>query len=95
MAPAFAVLVSRFDEQHKGLIKLINDLHSAMKTGRGQVILGNIFDSLVDYTKNHFADEEAMGRNAYPNISRHKIAHEHLLKRVTELQEEFVKGTVY
>ncbi|MDD5285048.1 MAG: bacteriohemerythrin [Desulfuromonadaceae bacterium] len=91
--PAFSVLVSRFDEQHKGLINLINDLHSAMQRGEGQVILGNIFNSLVDYTKNHFADEERlMEANGYPDISRQKNSHDLLLKRVVELQGEFVKG---
>jgi hemerythrin len=91
--PDFSVRVSRFDEQHKGLINLINDLHSAMQKGEGQIILGNIFDSLADYTKNHFADEEGMMEaNAYPDRSSHKIAHEHLIGRVTELQREFVTG---
>ena len=91
--PAFSVLVSKFDEQHKGLITLINDLHSAMQRGEGQIILGDIFNSLGDYTKNHFADEERMMQaNAYPDISRHMAAHEHLLNRVIELQKEFVAG---
>jgi hemerythrin len=91
--PAFSVLVSRFDEQHKGLINLINDLHSAMQKGEGQVILGNIFNSLADYTKNHFADEERMMEaNGYPDSSRHKATHEHLILRVVELQKEFVAG---
>ena len=91
--PAFSVLVSRFDEQHKGLINLINDLHLAMQKGEGQVILGNIFSSLADYTKDHFADEERMMEaNGYPEFSGHKSAHEHLLCRVVELQKEFVVG---
>lgn len=91
--PDFSVQVSRFDEQHKGLINLINELHSAMKKGEGQVVLGNIFNSLARYTKNHFADEERMMEaNGYHDISKHKSAHEYLLKRVTELQNEFVAG---
>lgn len=91
--PAFSVLVSRFDDQHKGLIKLINDLHSAMQRGEGHTIMGNIFSSLADYTKNHFADEERMMEaSAYPDTSRHKAAHEHLILRVNELQDSFIKG---
>jgi len=91
--PAFSVLVSRFDEQHKKLFNLINELHSAMQIGEGQVILGNIFSSLADYTKTHFADEERMMEaNGYPDIFRHKAAHEYLIGRVLELKKEFVEG---
>lgn len=91
--PAYSVQVSKFDEQHKILIKLINDLHAAMKEGEGHGMLGEIFQSLADYTKNHFADEERMMEtNTYSDLSRHKTAHDHLLKRVRELQNEFVEG---
>jgi len=91
--PAFSVQVARYDEQHSKLIDLINDLHSAMTRGEGQIILGNIFQSLADYTKIHFADEEKMMEtHGYPGISRHKDAHQHLLGRVTELKKEFVAG---
>lgn len=90
---SYSVSVSRFDEQHKQIIKLINVLHSAMKKGDGQVILGEIFYSLADYTKNHFAEEERMMEaNGYSDISRHKTAHDHLLNKVKELQEEFIQG---
>jgi hemerythrin len=91
--PDYSVLVSKFDEQHKKLINLINDLHTAMKEGEGQVMLGGIFRSLADYTRDHFAEEEKlMEANGYPELSRHKAAHDHLLKRVRQLQKEFVDG---
>jgi hemerythrin len=89
----YSVLVSRFDEQHKELIKLINNVHSAMKEGEGQIMLGGVFHSLADYTKKHFAEEEKlMEAKGYSDISRHKAAHDHLLKKVDELQKEFVEG---
>lgn len=91
--PAFSVLVVRFDEQHKKLFNLINELHSAMQRGEGQVVLGGVFQSLADYTKTHFADEERMMEaNGYPDILRHKAAHEYLIGRIMELQKEFIEG---
>lgn len=90
---AYSVLVSRFDDQHKKLINIMNELHTAMKKGEGQLVLGGIFQSLADYTKEHFAAEEAlMEANGYPDLSRHKTAHEQLLGRVVKLQREFMEG---
>jgi len=39
-SPAYSVKVKKFDDQHKKLIELINQLHDAMKAGQGNAMLG-------------------------------------------------------
>ena len=92
-SPALSVNVKQFDDQHKKLVKMVNDLHDAMKVGKGSEVLGKILDGLISYTTSHFADEERlMGTHAYPVIAAHKAEHEKLVKQVLELQQKFKGG---
>jgi hemerythrin len=92
-SPAFSVNVKKFDDQHKKLVELVNQLHDAMKAGEGNTMLGVVLQSLISYTGTHFADEEKMMQaNAYPDLARHKAAHENLVKQVLELQKKAQAG---
>jgi hemerythrin len=89
----YSVSVSGFDSQHKKLINLINDLHSAMSNGKGKDILGKTLDELVSYTVFHFASEEKMMKeHNYSGYSIHKIEHEKLTKQVIEFQGNLKSG---
>lgn len=91
--PALSVNVKQFDDQHKKLVNMVNDLHDAMKIGKGNEVLGKILAGLITYTASHFADEERlMGTHAYPAIYAHKAEHEKLVKQVLELQQKFKAG---
>lgn len=91
--PALSINVKQFDDQHKKLVNMVNDLHDAMKIGKGNEVLGKILDGLISYTASHFADEERlMGTHAYTGIAAHKVEHEKLVKQVLELQQKFKSG---
>lgn len=81
------------DEHHKNLVRLVNDLHRAMKAKAGATASGRILDELVDYTRYHFEFEEKLfSKHSYPATSEHKIAHRNLVEKVTGFQQEFKKG---
>ncbi|HWQ08907.1 MAG TPA: bacteriohemerythrin [Holophaga sp.] len=83
----------KVDEQHKSLVKAVNDLHDAMKQGKGKDELGRVLHFLADYTATHFQTEEGlMQRGAYPGYSAHKAIHEDLLKQVADLVSRFDSG---
>jgi len=91
--PAFSVKVKKFDDQHKKLVDLVNQLHDAMKAGEGNTMLGVVLQSLIAYTGSHFADEEKMMQtNGYPDFAKHKAAHENLVKQVLDLQNKMQSG---
>ncbi len=50
----YSVNVNGLDNQHKKLVDLINELHSAMKEGKSKEVLGKIIEELISYTKFHF-----------------------------------------
>ncbi len=85
-----SVKVKKFDDQHKKLVDLINQLYDAMKAGQGNATLGDVLQSLISYTATHFKDEEqVMQTNGYPDLARHKSEHEKLVKQVLDLQKKF------
>ena len=45
---------TKIDEQHKALIQAFNDLHVAMKQGKGKEEVGRTLTFLKDYTVTHF-----------------------------------------
>ena len=92
-SPVFSVKVKKFDDQHKKLVDLVNQLHDAMKAGQGNAMLGVVLQSLITYTATHFKDEEqVMQANGYPDLVRHKGEHEKLVKQVLDLQKKFQAG---
>ena len=66
---SYSVGDARLDEQHKGLIRLINRLGSGAPV---PVVL----DELQIYVDEHFRDEERMLETAgYPDLAAHKLQH--------------------
>lgn len=88
-----SVNVQQFDTEHKKLIDLVNQLHDAMKGGRGKDAIGGVLKSLVDYTQRHFAAEEAlMKMQGYPDFEAHKKEHNTLVLQVLDFKKAFEAG---
>jgi hemerythrin len=65
------------DTQHKQLVKAVNDLIDACKSGQGRTSLNTTMKFLVDYTVKHFADEENLQKQYnYPDFVNHKKLHD-------------------
>ncbi len=87
---ALSVNIKQFDDQHKKLVVMVNQLHDAMKIGKGSEVLGPILNSLISYAATHFADEEtAMKKYDYPELPKHKAEHDKLAKQVIDLQKQY------
>lgn len=81
------------DSQHKKLVGIINELHTAMKVARGNEIMQTIFDELIWYTKEHFrTEEQIMQKFNYPGFNEHKAEHDKLTEKVIKLQKDYKEG---
>lgn len=90
---SYSVNIREIDEQHKVLIKLINNLHDSMKVGKGKEALGPILNELVDYTVYHFGHEEKLFTdNGYPESSQHKAVHAKLVEQVKAIKKDYESG---
>ena len=90
-----SVGIRAIDDQHKGLLQALNDLHNAMIQGLAKQATAPLLDKLVKYTRDHFAAEEAMLRRAnYPNFANHKAKHVELTHQVEDYIARFQKGDI-
>lgn len=93
--PEYSVGIQEIDQQHKNLVSLIGDLHSAMKQGRGSAILQNILGDLVTYTRVHFdSEEKLMEQHGYPALGAHRQEHAILTGKVEDFAGQVRSGAV-
>ncbi|MBE2886467.1 bacteriohemerythrin [Geobacter anodireducens] len=90
---SLSVKVKQFDDQHKKLVDMVNQLFDAMKAGKGNQVMGGILKSLIQYTQTHFAAEErVLKQHGYPDLEAHKKEHNALVMQVLDLQKQLQEG---
>jgi diguanylate cyclase (GGDEF)-like protein/hemerythrin-like metal-binding protein len=82
-----SVGLSSIDEDHKFLIDTLNQLIACLHNHSSDDVVDDIFITLVDYTKHHFArEEQLMQKISFPDYNNHKKQHSYFLSRLHELQ---------
>ncbi|MEF2230351.1 MAG: bacteriohemerythrin [Pseudodesulfovibrio sp.] len=88
-----SVGINSIDEQHKKLVRMINDLNSAMKNRKSQTALTEIVKGLEDYVAVHFGYEEKLfDRFGYPETGAHKKIHAQFVQKVQEFRKALSGG---
>lgn len=83
------------DDDHKNLVRLVNELHTATSAGRGHEVIEKIMHELINYTKDHLEREEhIMAALQFPNLERHKQGHQLFAKKLNELQAKYDAGSI-
>ncbi len=83
------------DAEHKKLVDLLNELYHAMRSGKGNAVLGEILKKVGDYTTEHFKHEEHIcAMCKFPDLAAHRAAHKRLLDEVSALQRRFESGAM-
>ncbi len=91
--PGYSVNVELIDEQHKVLVKMINDLYDAMNTGKEKESLKKLINKISVYAAMHFAREEHyFDMFGYPDSELHKKQHLDFEDKVMEFENDFEKG---
>ena len=85
--------LTEIDQDHKGLVKLINDLYEAMQDGSGGALLLPIFTALKHYSETHFAREEHfMSACNAPDQEDHIKEHRRMIAKLAELESRHRQG---
>jgi hemerythrin-like metal-binding protein len=89
----YSVDVPVFDQHHRKLFSLVDDLYQAMRRGITGDDLSEVFDALVAYTTYHFdAEESAFERHDYPGCAEQKRQHQELVKGISRLRADLEAG---
>jgi len=82
--------VYEVDNQHKQLIKMVNDLHEALSQGKGKDVIEEAIHFLSNYVIEHFqAEEKLMLKQGYAGYTAHKREHGKFVADFTDLVKEY------
>ena len=91
----YSVGIQSIDNQHKEIVKLLNDLLQAMKQGKASDVTSQIILELEKYARNHFQKEEFFfKRFNYPGADEHIKEHRLFIQKVESLKSEFKAGKI-
>lgn len=91
----FLTHIHVIDEQHKKLLKLINDLHEKLRAAQGIKVIRPIITSLFEYVTVHFATEEKyMIKYDYPEFEAHSREHNEFHVKVQEFDKKHKIGSI-
>lgn len=81
------------DSDHRYLFKLINEFHESLTAGHAAERIATTLESLVAYTRFHFAREENhMLARSYDEYRAHKQMHDKLIHDLEALRRRFEEG---
>ncbi len=81
--------IELIDEQHKMLIKHLNDLSQALSSQQGPTKIATTLNFLIDYTHFHFTEEEKhMEANGWPELENHKKMHAAFKTTLANMEED-------
>jgi len=85
--------VTKIDEQHRELIKRINDVVSIGAASSEKAETDKFLRFLGDYIIEHFSDEEKLQQSSgYPKYEWHKGLHKEYIDNFNSLKEEYAKN---
>ncbi|MHC1788699.1 bacteriohemerythrin [Solidesulfovibrio sp.] len=87
---SLATGLSEVDRQHQVLVRMICDLHEAMRSGKGKQQLEAIIDELSNYAVEHFGyEEKLMEQYKYPGYLNHRKEHIAFVDKVIAFGNDF------
>ncbi|MEC4686045.1 MAG: hemerythrin family protein [Nitrospirota bacterium] len=77
------------DEQHRGIVSIINSLYYFIQKGRGEKILQPTLIMLEQHIHIHFETEESLMTEAgYPALEEHILLHKELARKTENVSRE-------
>ncbi|MGA7674243.1 MAG: bacteriohemerythrin [Rhizomicrobium sp.] len=87
-----SVGVAQFDEEHRQLFVLVNEMHDGVHNVRGSLTneaLGQMADKVIAHLLTHLdREEKCFDELHYPRTGAHKAMHEQLKARINALRSE-------
>ena len=82
--------VPLIDNEHRKLVKAIDQLMDACMQGKGRAAIEETLSFTLSYTKEHFSDEEKLqAQYAYPGMAAHKLLHSRFIMDINAIYRDF------
>jgi len=92
-SPEYEFGIDDIDNQHRKLVRILNNLWDSYNTGADREAIASIIDELIFYTKIHFNNEEKYMEDInYPGLKDHRLIHRELTSQVIGIQNDFKNG---
>lgn len=89
--PALSVGVKALDDDHKVIIKCLQNYVKAIESDEGSLTIDSIFRELMAYTQYHFSREEAvMEACGYADLDEHKRLHKSICIDLEQYCEQYM-----
>lgn len=83
------------DADHRQLVDVVNELHSATTQGTGHEVVADIIDRLIAYTRQHFArEEQIMASSKFPALASHQAKHQQIIREIEALKGKHDQGSI-
>jgi hemerythrin-like metal-binding protein len=88
-----SVGLKQFDDEHREMMDLLNDIHSAISEKESDVVITGVFKKFIECGVTHFShEEELMDEFGYPDAEAHKKEHDDLVSKVNNIYEQYENG---
>lgn len=82
------------DADHRVLVALVNELHTATSQGQGRAVVASILQRVITSTEQHLRNEEQlMAQMGFPDLENHKIGHGHFMQELRGLEQRMQAGS--
>ena len=83
------------DADHRLLVELVNELHTATSEGQGRAVVETILHRVITSTQEHLRNEEQiMAQMGFPDLENHKIGHQHFMDQLWGLEKKLQAGSI-
>ncbi len=90
---AFETGLETIDRQHRQLVRILKELHDAMRQGGRRRDLARVMNELVQCTRCHFSTEERLiSETRYPEQVGHMQEHRALTEQAEAFAAEVLQG---
>ena len=87
---SLSIGIRLIDDQHKALIKRLNDVSVAIENNIGEREISKTLEFLSEYADYHFSTEEKhMAEQGFPGLETQKIKHQEFMDTLSNLDQDF------
>lgn len=85
--------ITQIDEQHRTLVRLLNQLHQSIQERKSKEVSGQILRELTEYTVKHFGlEEQLMQASQYAGFAEHRRLHAELIAQIQGMRQKYDAG---